>query len=66
MREIKLLKCPFCGCKDISFLSSDDVIGYFYAYCHSCHASTGNYKTKKKVIEAWNRRAGDVSEKNRH
>ena len=58
----KFKACPFCGCKNISVLSSDNVIGYFYAYCHSCDANTGNYKTKAEVIKAWNRRADDGRE----
>ena len=38
---------------------SDPMIYYYFVICKECNAKTGNFGTKEKAIEAWNRRAED-------
>jgi hypothetical protein len=50
----ELLPCPFCSSPRVRVYSSD----WCYAECHECFARAARFGTKKKAIEAWNRRAG--------
>jgi hypothetical protein len=51
---LELLPCPFCSSPRVRVYSSD----WCYAECHECFARAARFGTKKKAIEAWNRRAG--------
>lgn len=58
MEELK--PCPFCGSEHVSVRDySDPMIYYHFVICKECNAKTGNFGTKEKAIEAWNRRAED-------
>ncbi len=58
METIK--KCPFCGSSNIRI---DDVVwGMYWAVCLECGAKSGDKASRKKAIEAWNRRADDDRE----
>lgn len=48
MREIKLKKCPFCGCRTVTFKQ--------LAYERWSDVD-------EQAAEAWNRRAGEQSER---
>jgi hypothetical protein len=50
----ELLPCPFCSSPRVRVYSSD----WCYAECRECFARAARFGTKKKAIEAWNRRAG--------
>jgi len=60
MTDNKLMLCPFCGGEAV--LKSDDKLnGYYWVRCcgGKCNVmpETAVFKTKKKAIAAWNRRA---------
>lgn len=59
---VELKPCPFCG-GEIDHVSGgldvDDKGPYWYIYCGKCGGSQYGDHNKKKVIEAWNRRASE-------
>lgn len=60
MTEQKLKPCPFCGGK--AKVWEDLFIRFSWTtYCVKCGASVRE-GTKEKVIEAWNKRVGEVAE----
>jgi Lar family restriction alleviation protein len=52
----KLFPCPFCGNEANIDNHGYMRIGYHGVYCGFCKSSTGEYKTVKEAVEAWNRR----------
>ena len=55
----KLKRCPFCGGE--AFLQKHRVMGderftETWIQCLECFATTRNYLSAKRAIEAWNRR----------
>ena len=63
----ELKPCPFCGDDYIVLYLEYTTSRYFHAHewkigcqtigCCGCHVYGHNFDTKKKAIEAWNRRA---------
>src|ERR1700757_975593 len=67
MGEDVLKACPFCNCRDITFteIEDDGDEDLIFAFCLNCIGG-GPYKhSKKKAIQAWNRRVYDENKKNR-
>ena len=65
--EIK--PCPFCGGKEITVCTTEDLGHYnvefgFFCVCDArrcgCGASTGWSETEDDAMDDWNRRADDV------
>lgn len=66
--ENEIAQCPFCGCSEIgkygvevvnSYMYTGQGVclyDYWYVGCHKCNAKSGNYKTMKEAISAWNKR----------
>ena len=58
--KVELKPCPFCGGEahpDNTWILSG--ARKWVVHCIKCGASIGFYETKKKAIEAWNRRIKD-------
>lgn len=54
---IKLLPCPFCGCKDVSFFRYRTDRGYEYQIeCHECFNGTCQCESKELAVKRWNTR----------
>ena len=51
-----LKPCPFCGGKAILGIDENDRKRPYFVYCDKCNNSTAFYKSKRKAVEAWNRR----------
>jgi Lar family restriction alleviation protein len=51
--KTKLLPCPFCG-SDSLFIYGNPVDNWIT--CHNCNANGPTKDTKRKAINAWNRR----------
>jgi len=63
-----LLACPFCGdCNDMELTETDvkDLKGYnkWAVYCNSCFCQSPPQSQQSDAIEAWNRRALKLNEK---
>ena len=63
MKEVELLKCPFCGGEAHVYSCKSEILNKtFYAIdCDSneciVHTMVADYSSAKEAIEAWNRRA---------
>ena len=61
--EVKLKPCPFCGAESVV---TGDALGCWFVICLSFHCvvmpHTIYMKTYKEAVEAWNTRAGEISE----
>ena len=58
MEKIELKPGPFCGCEATIFGSKDA----WFVKCKECGGTQFVGNTKKRVVEAWNRRADDELE----
>lgn len=62
MEEEKLKPCPFCGGEAGIYKRVLDWATWDYKIaCSKCRCETDIYGTKQEVIEAWNKRVGEVS-----
>lgn len=57
----KLMRCPFCGHKNILILSTKSMRIPMRAQCLLCKARTKQFHTEEEVIKAWNRRPQTIS-----
>lgn len=56
MKELELLRCPFCGADAIDELTDD--CGNVKIKCANCGVST-DWLYRQLAFEVWNRRADD-------
>ena len=57
---IKLLPCPFCGCKAKIYKGKQNFLIYkqkcYSVFCESCKCTTQYERTEKESVDDWNRR----------
>ncbi len=52
--------CPFCGGEsEASTVERFDDVWKVVCFNPGCGAEVGNFNTRERALEAWNRRAGD-------
>lgn len=67
MTELK--PCPFCG-GNANLIKNKDfdmrfycVIPYYFVMCSQCRAQSNKLETDKEAIEAWNKRARLINDR---
>ena len=62
-KAVELLPCPCCGSADVEIITSFSYGSPAYmASCQECPVRTDRQCGKESVVEAWNRRVGQLGE----
>lgn len=61
-KPLKIKSCPCCGSKEIDIKRWLIFTGY-HVECQTCGTMTGDYKTWKDAVKAWNRRKSNTDYK---
>ncbi len=63
MSEIKLKPCPFCGGEARYFPFWNENPADYWVRCKICGCETACYDTQEDAAVAWNRRAGNETDR---